>query len=659
MLIPNTLIHDRYLVERQLGGADSTVYQALDLTTRAQVALKPLGALPPGASAEQAAGALPALRHPQLPAVLATFAEGGQAYLVLELAPGESLETLVQQDGPPPIEQGRRWARQLLDALDYLHTLYPPLVHGAIEPAGIRFGAHGEPVLLGLRPPGAPAAPAAPTPYAAPERLAGAAPDMRSDLYALAATLYYLLTGQPPTPAAERQRALAEGRPDPLPAPRALNIRVSAALSNALRQALALDPAQRPDGAAAVLTAIDDFPLPAPAPAAPRQPRVPPIAIIGAVLALLVAAFLLLRPAGSAPPAPTAAPVIGGSPTVVPTTAAPTVGAATAQPGQPTSAQTRTATSSQPPAAAPTDAPRFSVASVQPLALFTRTRPLTLTVQGANLGLVTSARLVTEDNLELTVAIISSGPDALVLDILPSVRLPNGEAAYRLELNGALVEAPPIVLRDFHERGIVQGVLAQYTYTGRVATDAAGAFTRMHAAADAGSAPVALLRNGDGLDVLDLSVAGWYQARIRTSADPSLVGETGWIERWLVDNQDVPDAPAPLVFVGRLGNTPTDGAVQCGAAFDSSIYGSVENARGAGIAGARLRVTSADGRNSYTVTTGRGGVYTVPGLGCTTWSVRLLSVPNAPNGIQANSITVRNLNGGKFTAAEVRFRQQR
>jgi eukaryotic-like serine/threonine-protein kinase len=58
------------------------------------------------------------------------------------------------------------------------------------------------------------------------------------------------------------------------------------------------------------------------------------------------------------------------------------------------------------------------------------------------------------------------------------------------------------------------------------------------------------------------------------------------------------------------------------------------------------------------VTTGQGGTYSVLGLGCTLWNVFLIGVPNAPNGFDANVVTVRNLNGGRLTAAEVRFRQQ-
>jgi hypothetical protein len=42
------------------------------------------------------------------------------------------------------------------------------------------------------------------------------------------------------------------------------------------------------------------------------------------------------------------------------------------------------------------------------------------------------------------------------------------------------------------------------------------------------------------------------------------------------------------------------------------------------------------------------------GLGCTTWNVRLISIPNTK--IQANTVNVTNLNGGRFTSAEVRFK---
>jgi hypothetical protein len=237
-----------------------------------------------------------------------------------------------------------------------------------------------------------------------------------------------------------------------------------------------------------------------------------------------------------------------------------------------------------------------------------------------------------------------------------------GEVNYALQFDGIVQKASVITLRDYRERKPTLGVLADYSYTSRVVADEIGAYAGLLAEATASSSTQGKLRNGDQVDVLRNDLADWYQVRIAASADPSQTGLVGWIERWLIDNQNPPPAPtatpeptvAVQVFVGRVYSAPTDAAVQCGTAFESSIYGSIENSSGKGIAGAVVRVTSADGRNSYTLTTGRGGVYTVGGLGCTSWSVRLISVPKAKS--QSNTVTVGNLNGGRFTSAEVRFK---
>jgi hypothetical protein len=298
------------------------------------------------------------------------------------------------------------------------------------------------------------------------------------------------------------------------------------------------------------------------------------------------------------------------------------------------------------------------VASVEPTAAYAGAGPVQLLVRGTNLDRVRGVRLVAVGRPPIGASITAPGPEQLALQLAPLAEPLNGEVSFLLELDGVLMETPEILLRDFVARRRGAGVLAQYEYTNRVAGDAAGAYTRMRAEPNVGSAPVGQLRNGDVLEVRRNDVDGWYQVRVAASADTAQVGVVGWIERWLVDNQAAPTpAPTPqrLVFVGRVYSAPTDAAVRCGTSFQSSIYGGVENA-GRGIAGARVRVTSADGRNSYTVTTARGGIYSVPGLGCTTWTVSLLSVPNAPAGIQANRVVVRNLNGGRYTSAEVRFK---
>jgi tetratricopeptide (TPR) repeat protein len=298
------------------------------------------------------------------------------------------------------------------------------------------------------------------------------------------------------------------------------------------------------------------------------------------------------------------------------------------------------------------------IASVTPQTAFVGSLPLVLTLQGTALDQVRAARLVAQDRAPIDTVLQAAEASQLTLSAAALPEPVNGAVSYRLELDGVVLESPVITLRDFIERKTVQGIQPQYEHTGRIASDDAGTFTRLRAEANAESEPGAQLRNGDEVEILAIDTIDWYELRIRSSADAAQIGATGWIERWLVDNQGVPPTPAVQVFAGRVYSAPTDVAVQCGTVFDSSIYGSVEGANGRGISGARLRITSADGKNVYNIQTGRGGVYSVPGLGCTTWTVRLIGVPNAPGGLQANAVTVRNLNGGRLTAAEVRFRQQ-
>ena len=125
-------------------------------------------------------------------------------------------------------------------------------------------------------------------------------------------------------------------------------------------------------------------------------------------------------------------------------------------------------------------------------------------------------------------------------------------------------------------------------------------------------------------------------------------------------------APAPaaaaaassrLTFGARVTERPTDAAVSCGASFESHIWGVVKNGAGRGIYRAVVMVRSSDGKNRFSAQTNDQGGFEIPGLGCTTWIVRLVSVPRAPAGVQAPELRI-SLNGARYSGAGVEFRQR-
>jgi eukaryotic-like serine/threonine-protein kinase len=717
MLAPNAFVQNRYLFVRRLGGGErSAVYEAIDMTTRSNVALKQVIV---GADAadvrregfEQEAQRLFGLHHPALPALRGVFTEGDSLFLATEFVPGDDLMAELQRNRHPfPLVQVLRWADNLLDALDYLHSQVPPILHRDISPRNLKLTPRGQVMLIDIglaqseslpaqvKPAGA--GQVSPFQFMPPEQVARTGTTIRSDLFALAATLYYLLTGTLPALAGKRANAIGRGQPDPLLPARDINPDLPLAVSDLLTRALALDPSARPSSAADMRVALDQarvaphellgaraaqlaptissptpaarpvdaptLPIPLPhtaspvavvlsPPGAPRRWLLPVIGV--AVLVVLVLTFLLLRGLGTATDAttvsnPTSVPPV---PTIAPRLATSTL-------FQPTAAPTeQPETVAQPATAAPIEVPA-QVTHLDPASVFAGALPIMITVDGSNLDKVRVARFVSGSGAVIPAQMQTRVPSQLMLSIRALPEPITGEVNYVLQLDGIVQKASVITLRDYHERKPTLGVLADYSYTSRVAADETGAYAGLLAEAVPNSSAQGKLRNGDQVDVLRNDLADWYQVRIASSADPSQAGLIGWVERWLIDNQNPPPVPTPTpeptvavqVFVGRVYSAPTDAAVQCGTNFESSIYGSIENSAGKGIAGAVVRVTSADGRNSYTLTTGRGGVYNFGGLGCTTWNVRLISIPNTK--IQANTVKVTNLNGGRFTSAEVRFK---
>ena len=273
MLTPETILQGRYRIVRQLGqGGMGAVYEAIDQRLDTTVALKEtlFSDERLRKQFEREARLLARLHHPALPRVSDHFSEGDGQFLVMQFIPGDDLsEMMTRKRGPFPADQVLTWADQLLDALDYLHTQDPQIVHRDIKPQNLKLTARGQIILLdfGLAKGQAgdvsrvttAASIFGYTPNYAPlEQIQGLGTDSRSDLYALGATLYHLMTGVKPPDALTRAAALVNGQPDPLTPASVANPAIGRDVDAVLGKAMAQNREQRYANAADMRNALHE-----------------------------------------------------------------------------------------------------------------------------------------------------------------------------------------------------------------------------------------------------------------------------------------------------------------------------------------------------------------------------------------------------------------
>ena len=255
-LAPDTVLQNRYRIVRQLGrGGMGAVYEAEDQRLGISVALKETLSSEAAMRKqfEHEARLLASMQHPALPRVSDHFVEGNRAFLVMQFIGGVDLARIIaQQPGPLPREQVIAWADQLLDALIYLHSRDRQVIHRDIKPHNLKLTATGQIALLDFGLARAQSSQASDVSitsskaffgytrhYAPIEQIQDQRTDPRTDIYALGATLYHLLTGIKPPDAMVRATALVNSEPDPLRPANKVHEAVGPEIAEILNKAMA------------------------------------------------------------------------------------------------------------------------------------------------------------------------------------------------------------------------------------------------------------------------------------------------------------------------------------------------------------------------------------------------------------------------------------
>ncbi|MCI5597804.1 serine/threonine protein kinase [Ruminococcus sp. LCP21S3_E8] len=206
------VIDGKYEILKEIGkGGMSVVYLAMDKHLNKQWAVKEIRKKGNGKNDEIVINSLLAeanlmkkLDHPSLPRIVDIIDNGVTIYVIMDYIEGESLDKILNEYGAQPEELVINWAKQLCDALSYLHSQKPPIIYRDMKPANVMLKPEGnikiidfgiareykeqnlaDTTVLGTRG------------YAPPEQYSGQT-DARSDIFALGMTMHHLLTGIDP-----------------------------------------------------------------------------------------------------------------------------------------------------------------------------------------------------------------------------------------------------------------------------------------------------------------------------------------------------------------------------------------------------------------------------------------------------------------------------
>jgi serine/threonine-protein kinase len=301
-------IRDRYALDRELGrGGMATVYLADDRKHGRKVAIK---VLHPELSAVLGSDRFLAeikltasLQHPHILGLIDSGAANGHLYYVMPFVAGESLRQRLDREKQLPVAEALRLATEVADALDYAHQR--GVIHRDIKPENILLqGGHALVADFGIALAVQEAGGSRMTQtglslgtpqYMSPEQASGErALTARSDIYALGAVTYELLTGDPPFTSNTVQGVLAKVMTEEPRRPSVLRKSVPPHVDAALLTALQKIPADRFSGSAEFARALAAPAVPGrPTRIAPQRPKL--LAALGVLVLLALGGGYLVR----------------------------------------------------------------------------------------------------------------------------------------------------------------------------------------------------------------------------------------------------------------------------------------------------------------------------------------------------------------------------
>jgi uncharacterized RDD family membrane protein YckC len=245
------------LVRRLGGGGMGTVYEAEDRTTGRRVALKLIA--PQFAASREAVGRFrqegrlaSAISHPRCVFVVAADEDAGRPYIVMELMPGNTLEDLIRGAGPLPPEQAILKTLDVIEGLQEAHRL--GVIHRDVKPSNcfldkdgsVKIGDFGLSKSLISDQQLTKTGSFLGTPlYSSPEQIRSEAVNEQTDVYSVAATLYYLLTGRAPFQSGDALATLARIAADDPPPMRSVRKDLSESLDRVVLRGLERDRRKR------------------------------------------------------------------------------------------------------------------------------------------------------------------------------------------------------------------------------------------------------------------------------------------------------------------------------------------------------------------------------------------------------------------------------